>query len=451
MLNSANKAEAKQLLLLGIPSIIAQLAQAGLGVIDTVMAGHFSSETLAAIALGNNLYIPALVLVIGIMLILNPTTAQFNGEENFAQMRRTFHNGIYLALLISIPGVVLMNSFGYFLSLSPIDPQMSALADEYLRALAWGFPGLALFFVMRFTNEGMFANKIIMYVAISSLPLNVLLNYCLMYGNFGFPQLGAVGTGYATTIVYYYMFIVLFIFTGVSKRYRHIRFLQQWKKPDVEKLKEMLKLGIPMGMSIGLEVALFAAVGLLIAVYGTTELAAHQIAINISSVTYMIPLGLSMAITARVGYHIGKGSPHMSKSVGSLGLGIALLITIVNSILLIGFPALFVGWYSSDAAVVALATQLLFFAALFQLSDGIQVASLGALRGLKDTKVPMFITGFSYWVIGFPSGYLVAEYVGWGIEGYWLAMITSLSIAAVLLTARFFKLINLKMSARPLV
>lgn len=444
MNNSANKLEARQLLALGIPSIIAQLAQAGLGVIDTMMAGHYNAETLAAIAVGNNLFFPVIVFVIGIMLALNPTIAQLNGQEDFAQMRRTFHNGIYLALLISVPGFIVLHSFLPMMDLIGIERNLSGPADEYLKALAWGFPGLALFFVMRFTNEGLFANKVIMKVALSALPVNVVANYWFMYGGLGLEPMGAVGVGWATTAVYYYMFAALFIFTISAKRYHHIRFIEDWKKPDFSKLKEMLVIGVPMAISIGLEVALFAAIGLLIGTYGVTTMAAHQIAINIASLTYMMPLGLSMAITARVGYHIGKGNPEMSKNAGFIGLAIALGLMLFSAAILIGLPQTLVELYTQDQAVVALATGLLFFAALFQLSDGIQVASLGALRGLKDTKVPLFITAFAYWVIGFPMGYYVAEVVGWGLDGYWLAMITSLSIAAVLLTARFVRLIRRK-------
>lgn len=441
---AANKQEAKQLLALGFPAIIAQLAQAGLGVIDTMMAGHFNSKALAAVALGNNLFYPALVLLIGIMLSLNPTMAQLNGKENFAQMRRTFHNGIYLALFISVPGVLMMNSFMPIMQWREIEHSTAVLADGYLKAVGWGFPGLALFFVMRFTNEGLFDNKVVMKVALSALPVNFVANLWFIHGGFGLPSMGAVGVGWATTVVYYYMFLALFIYTLVAKRYRHIRFMEDWKAPDFNKLKEMLKLGIPMGLSIGLEVTLFAVIGIMIASHGDTPMASHQIAINIASVSYMMPLGLSMAITARVGYHIGKGNPAMSRDSGYIGAVLALIMMLFNAAVLMAFPQQLVEFYTKDTGVIVLATQLLFFAALFQLSDGVQVASLGALRGLKDTKVPLYITAFAYWVIGFPSGIFVAETLGWGLEGYWVAMITSLSIAALLLTLRFVKLINLQ-------
>ncbi len=446
-MNSAvNKQEARQLLALGIPSIIAQVAQSGLGVIDTIMAGQYSSKALAAIAIGNNLYYPPLILVIGMMLVLNPTIATLNGKQDLAGIRQTFHNGIYLALFVALPGMVLLNNFLPIMQMMDIEPQLSVLADAYLSAIAWGFPGLALFFVMRFTNEGLFANQVVMKVALSALPLNVLCNYWYMYGGFGLEAMGAEGVGWATTTVYYYMFAVLLIYTLTARRYRDIRFLADWRGPNINKLKEMLALGIPMSLSIGLEITLFAVIGLLIAVYGVTEMASHQIAVSISSLTYMMPLGLSMAMTARVGYHMGKGNPELSRRAGYIGLAMALAIMLVSATTLIAIPSVLVSLYTDDSAVLLLATQLLLFAALFQLSDGIQVASIGALRGLKDTKSPMYITAFSYWVIGFPAGYLFAETLGWGIEGYWVAMITSLSIAALLLTLRFIKLINQKVA-----
>ncbi len=441
---SSNRIESQALIALAIPTIIAQLAQAGLGVIDTIMAGNHSAKALAAIALGNNLFIPIIVLVTGIMLVLNPMTAQLNGKKSYGEIRALFHNGLFLSLLLAIPSFILLRNLEPVFHQLGIDAAMIPIAQGYLEALSWGLPGLYLFFALRFTNEGLFSNKIIMYIAISALPLNVLLNYWFIYGGFGLEAMGAVGVGWATGLVYFYMFTVMLLFTFMTSRYQHIGLFTHWHKPDVHTLKELLKLGVPMGFSLGLEVALFAAVGLMVGTYGINQMAGHQVALNISSLTYMIPLGLSIALSSRVGFHVGAGNPKLAKSVGYLGIGMSFFVMSTSAILLVSFPEMFASLYSNDEAVLAVTIQLLFFAALFQLSDGAQVTAMGALRGIKDTKVPMYICAFSYWVIGFPAGYWMAEYEGYGIRGYWMSMIFGLSVAAVMLIIRFVKLSNLK-------
>jgi MATE family multidrug resistance protein len=437
-----NKTETQKIIALAIPSIITQLAQTGLNVIDNVMAGHYSAEALAAIAIGSNLYTPVIVFAIGIILVLNPMIAQLNGKGAYGEIRSLFQNGVFLSLLLVLPSFLLLRNFEPVLYQLDIDSRLIPVTQGYMDALSWGLPGLYLFFALRFANEGLFTNKIIMLIAVAALPLNVLLNYLFIYGGLGIPSMGPVGVGWATATVNYFMFGALLLFTARAHRFKHIAFFSHWQKPDFKVLKDLLKVGVPMGMSIGLEVALFALVGLMIGSYSIAEIAGHQIAINIASLSYMMPFGLSIAITARVGYHIGSNKPLMAKSSGYLGIIMSLAIMVVNAALLVAFPAVFASLYSSDSAVVAVTTQLLFFAALFQLSDGIQMASTGALRGLKDTKIPMYISAFAYWAIGFSTGYYTAEVLEYGVKGYWVGLICGLSVAAILLTARFFKLIN---------
>jgi MATE family multidrug resistance protein len=446
-LSTNNKTETQHLLALAIPTILAQLAQTGLGVIDTIMAGNYSPQALAAIAIGLNLFNPIMILVIGIVLSINPIAAQLNGDKQYDKIRRLFHNGIVLSLLLVIPSIILLRNCQPLMRLIGIEESLITLSQGYLDALSWGLPGFYLFFALRFINEGLFANKIVMYVAISALPLNVVLNQWFIYGGFGLPEMGAVGTGWATTVSYFYMFAAMLIYTAKTKRYDHIKFFSRWHKPDIKSQLELLKLGVPMGLSLCLEVALFAAVGLMIGTYTIAEIAGHQIALNISSITYMLPLGLSIAITSRVGYHIGRNQPLMAKNTGYLGIIMSFITMIFSVVLFISFPTEITSLYTDDQAVITVSSQLLFFAALFQLSDGIQVSASGALRGLKDTKIPLLICGVAYWIIGFPLGYWFAEELGWGVKGYWIAMISGLSVAAILLAARFYKLINSKTKA----
>lgn len=440
--------ETQKLSTLAIPAIIAQLAQAGLGVIDTIMAGHHSAEALAAIAIGANIFTPVIVFIVGIMLVLNPLVAQLNGEKDYKQLAQVFHNGMFLGLILAAPSALLLQQTEWLLTAIGTDKSLIPLTTGYLDALCWGLPSLYLFFALRFTNEGLFGNKIIMYIALSTLPLNVLANQWFIYGGFGLEPMGAVGVGWATNFVYSYMFITLLIITAKTKNYRHLELFSRWHKPDWQVIKHTLKIGIPMGMSIGLEVALFAAVGLMISTYTIHQIAGHQVALNISTMCYMIPLGLSTAITARVSFHIGSGQPQRAKIAGWSGIGMALVIMSCSVMMLLAFPEGIVSVYSKDTGVMAVAIQLLLFCAMFQLSDGTQVASAGALRGLKDTKVPMYFSALSYWVIGFPLGYYLAEHQQMGIDGYWIALITALTIAATLMLLRFRLMIN-RQSKRP--
>jgi MATE family multidrug resistance protein len=434
--------ESRQLISLAIPAIIAQLAQMGMGVVDTIMAGHYSAEALAAIAMATNLMNPAIIFVLGILLALNPMVAHLNGEENWLKIRVLFQSGMLLALLLSIPSFFVLRSFEPVLVIIGLDDSVIEVTQGYLAAISWGMPALYLFLALRFANEGLFSNQAIMLIALSALPLNVLLNQWFMYGGLGVPAMGVVGLGWATDIVYCYLFVTLLIFTHRTRRYHHIGIFAETLKPNINVIKEAIKVGIPIGLSTALEVGLFAAVGLMIGSYGIAQIAGHQIAINITSFGYMVPLGLSIAITTRVGFHMGRGKPLEAKSSGYLGIIMSFALMLFNATLLIYFPSAIAAIYSSDNAVITVASQLLFFAALLQLSDGTQVAAMAALRGMKDTKTPLLITLFSYWIIGFPMGYWFAEIQGYGVKGYWLAIICGLTVAAMLLAGRFIYLIN---------
>jgi MATE family multidrug resistance protein len=410
--------------------------------IDTIMAGHHSANALAAIGIGTSIFNPVIVLVIGIMLVFNPMTAQLNGKEDWFKLRQLFHNGLFLSLLLVPPSLLLLLNADKLLELLNADASVIPITSEYIKALCWGLPGLYLFFALRFTNEGLFGNKFVMYIALSALPINIIANYWFIYGGFGLEAMGAVGVGWATTVVYLYMFVALLIFTAKSRRYRHIGLFSCWHKPSLTTLKETLRIGIPTGLAIGMEVGLFATVGLLISSYAVHQIAGHQIALNISTMCYMLPLGLSVAITARVGFNIGKGKPKRAKNAGHAGIILALLITCGSMLILLNFSNFIVSAFTDDQTVINMAIQLLFFAALFQLSDGTQTASAAALRGLKDTKIPLLLAGCSFWLVGFPTAYYLAEIVGWGLDGYWIGLITGLSMAALLMTLRFIRKIN---------
>ena len=434
--------EAIQLLALAMPAILAQFAQMSMGVIDTIMAGRYSADALAAVAIGVSLFNPIIVFVIGIFLALSPTVAQYHGQNNPSGIKKTFQVGLILAVVLAIPSSIALYLLEPVMVAIGITPEIIPLANGYLQALAWGLIPLYCFFALRFCNEGMFATKAIMYVSLAALPFNVVFNYWFVNGGLGLEAMGAVGVGWATVVVWIVMAVFLLLYTLNSRRYQGYQLFSNWIKPQLGHYSEILKLGLPMGLALGMEVALFGAVGLMIGRYSVPDIAGHQIALNIASMAFTLSLGLSIAVTARVGYHIGRDDPTNAKRTGILGIGFGVIIALFTASMMLGFGPQFVALFTTDQQVTAVALNLLLLAAIFQISDGVQVNANGALRGMKDTKIPMYICTIAYWLVGFPVGYILAEYFGMGITGYWVALITGLTLAALLLTYRFFRFTN---------
>ena len=436
------KTEARQLFTLAIPAILSQLAQMGLTVIDTMMAGRYSVEALAAIAVGINMMNPIIVTMIGIFLALNPIAAQMNGKGDYEGIRRLTQTSLFMAVVLSIPAVLLMMDMAPILTRINIEPAIIPLVSDYLHAIGFGLPGLFLFLSLRFINEGLFSNRAIMVCTLSALPLNVLLDYWFMYGGLGLPEMGVTGIGMATSLIWYFMFAMLLLYTITTRNYHHIRIFSHLVKPCLEVMKEIFKVGLPMGIGLGMQIGMFALIGLMIGSYDIVSISSHQIAINITSVAFMIPLGLSIGITARVGYHIGQQNIQTAKRVSTLGIGIALILNMMTVSVMLFLPESLVGLYTPDTAVIQVASGLLAYAAIFQFSDGIQVAATGGLRGMKDTRVPMMISGFSFMIIGLPLGYWLAEYQQLKVQGFWMAIVVALTLSAILLSYRLITRFN---------
>ena len=429
---------------IALPAVLSQLAQMAMGVIDTLMAGHYSNDALAAIAIGTSLLHPVLIFFMGLFLAFNPIIAHLKGSGNEPKIGATFRLGMVLAVIFAPIAILILLNAQIILYMLGVEPEIASLATRYLHATVWGMPGLLLFLALRFCNEGLFSTPAILIATLVSIPFNIFFNYWFMYGGYGVTEMGAVGLGYATGLVWTIMFAGLLVYTAVTPKYAKLEIFRHWHLPGSAEIKEVFKLGFPMAITLGFEITMFAAVSLMIARYPTEMMGAHQIAVNIASLSFMIPLGISQAITARVGYFSGQKDLAATQLAGYTGIATAASLSAFSASAMILIPGLLVSFYTNDTAVIQIAVGLLFYAAVFQFSDSIQVASAGALRGVKDTKTPMIITAISYWLVGFPVGYYLAESMNYHANGYWIGLIAGLSTAGGLLLHRWAKLSKTK-------
>lgn len=431
--------ESSALIKIAIPAILAQLAQMTLGVVDTLMAGNYSKHALAAVGTGANTFMIIFSLYLGLSFALNPMISHYNGQGQFKKIGKTFQMGMFIAVAFGLIALVALRNSHPALLFMGVTPDIADLTADYLRAMSWAtIPGF-LFIALRSSNEGLFSTKAIMICSFLVIPFNVLFNTWFIYGGFGLSPMGAVGVGYATSLVWTLLFLFLLIYTYKNKRYIHLDIFKNIGWPKMALIREYFSIGSPIAVGMLMEVGLFGMVGIMVARYGVDLTGAHQIAMNIATVAFMIPLGLSVAITARVGFWQGKQDYGQMRLAGYCGIGLSVFFQALSVALMLLFRHDFVGFYTDNSELITLAGSLIFLAAIFQFSDGLQINSAGALRGMKDTKIPMIYMGIAYWMFGFPIGYYLAEYQGLKVQGFWIGIIVGLSIAAVLLLTRFIR------------
>tara|TARA_Y200000002_G_scaffold378005_1_gene384568 strand:+ start:4585 stop:5928 length:1344 start_codon:yes stop_codon:yes gene_type:complete len=434
---SSVQKEAGMLGKIGGPVVGTQLLGMGLNVTDTIMAGQLSAADLAGVAVGNALYLPVLMFGIGTLVAINPVVSHHIGAKRFDEIGKSARQMLWLVALIAVPSFFLVRWLPQLMPAVGVDPEIIPLATDFMLAASWGIPAYFLFSGFRYFSEGLAYTRPAMFVALGMLVVNIPADYILMYGAFGLPQLGAEGTGYATSLVQWSGGLAMILFTAKFKTYRRFNIFVRTKGPDWGRIAELLKIGIPNAMSTTMEVLLFAAVSVLMGTLSVQASAAHQVAINIAATVFMIPLGLSLAISQRVGVSMGKGLLEEARFRGFTGTAVCTGVTSITAAVLFIFPETIVSVYTHDVEVINLAVSLVFFAAVFQLSDGLQVGAFGALRGLKDTRMPMIFNLISYWFIGFTMGYYLSFNVGYGPQGLWIGLIAGLSTAAVLHNTRF--------------
>ncbi len=424
---------------LAVPIIIGQLAQMATGFTDTVMAGRISPLDLGAIAVGTNLWILPFLFCLGLLMALSSMVSHYYGARRYADIRDLMQQSLWLALVLAVLCVISVRGLTNLLPLLQLDADISRVSTDYVKAVSWGLPAVIGYLVLRFLSEGIGYTKPMMLIQLVGLVLNALLNYVFMFGKLGVPAMGAVGAGWATAIVMWLNLLLLLLYVANHHRFRTIWHSSKVKR-DWSRTLEAVKLGLPIAIGLSAEVSLFAAISLLMGKIGILEVAAHQVAINFASMAFMIPLGIGAATTIRVGHAMGEGLHRQVKFRGLTGISLAIACTLLTASVMLLLPEAIVAIYTDDVEVRNIAVSLLFMAAIFQLSDGIQIASNGALRGMKDTFQPMLVTVAVYWLFGLPLSWYLGFTRGFGPQGLWMGLVASLTLAAIWLVWRFLYL-----------
>ncbi|WP_417356143.1 MATE family efflux transporter [Gallaecimonas pentaromativorans] len=425
---------------LASPILIAQLSQTLMSFVDTVMAGQVSADDMASVAVGASLWWPMALFVLGICMALTPMVANHHGAKDDGAIAPIVQQGAWLTLGITALIILLAPLTPWILERMAVAPVLAEKTTLYIYFVCAGLPAFAIYNSLRNFVEGMSHTIPTMVIGFLGLLVNIPANYVFIHGLFGLPALGGAGCGLATALVMWFMLLALWLYTVITQRFNHIGLYKKLYWPDFSVILHLAKIGIPIALAFFFEVSLFALVALLIAPLGSVVVAGHQIAINFSSMIFMFPMSLALAVTIRVGHTMGEGHPAAARTSCYAGFVLGVLVALTTCVLTVLFSKYIITIYSDDAAVLALAGHLILLAAIYQIPDAFQVVAGGALRGYKDTKALFFITFVAYWVIGLPLGYTLGLtdflFPAMGASGFWIGFIAGLSSAAIMLVLR---------------
>lgn len=427
----------RQLVILLFPILITQCSLFGMTFFDTMMSGHASSNDLVGVGIGASIWMPVFTGLNGILFALVPIVAQLLGAKRKEEVSFAVIQGIYLAATMSIVVVIC----GYLviphiLGSMKLEAEVYRIARDFLIAISFGVLPLFLSTIFRSFIDTLGYTRVTMLITMSALPINILLNYLLIFGKLGFPRLGGVGAGYASAITYWCITLISLYVIQRMKPFKFYHVLSTFYPISFPAWKEQLRIGIPIGIAIFCETSIFALVTLLMSEFNTVTIAAYQIAINFASLLYMIPLSISMALTIAIGFEVGAKRLKDARQYSYIGISIAVFMAIFCAIVLFIFNEQVARLYTEDRAVLALAQEFLIYAIFFQLSDAIAAPIQGSLRGYKDVKVTFIMALISYWIVGLPLGYLLAHYTQFGAVGYWIGLISGLAAGAIGLSIR---------------
>lgn len=439
-------AELRATLTLGWPLVLTNLAQIALTTTDVIVLGRLGAHELAAATLGVNLYLAFLIFAIGLVTATSPMMAQAIGRKLHVvrDVRRTFRQGLWSAVIISVPTWIVLWHTEAIMLLFAQEPALAVDAQRFMRALMWGFLPALGYIALRSFVAAVERPIWAVVVTMTAIAFNILANYVLVFGHFGAPRMGLVGSGVATALSNTFTFVGLALVVIFNRRFRRYYLYGRWWRPDWPRLVMLWKLGVPIGATLAFEITVFNAAVFIMGLFGAASIAAHSIAIQIASVSFMVPLGLGQAATVRVGRAYGAADRDGIARAGWTAFGLAMIFMTMMSALMLIAPRTLVGVFipldnSANDVVVDLAVSFLFCAAVFQIVDGAQVVCAGMLRGLQDTMMPMVFAGLGYWGFGMPISLLLAFAAGLQGFGVWIGLAAGLAIVALMMMARWIR------------
>lgn len=447
-LSSNVKKEIREFLNLAIPLASAQVAQSATGFADTIMMGRLGQETLAAGGLASLTFTALLASASGVVMGVSPLVAEAYGAGNKTRIEQIARQGLWLSLLLSLPMAIAIAHFDAWMRQLGQAPTTVTLANTYLDIMLWGFFPALGFAMLRGVVSGLSQARPVMTIVVAGVLFNITGNYVLGFGKWGFPRLEMAGLAIASILSLWGMFLALAIYLLKHKQLREYRIFQEWHRLKPRLLQELVQIGLPIGISTVLEVGLFTVITYLMGILGTDVLAAHQIVFQTIVVIFMVPLGMSFAITARVGQWVGQKNLKAARQAAIIGIAIAVGFMILMSLALVLFPQQVFSLYldpqnPDNARVLTLALPMLIVAAIIQVLDGVQKTTMGALYGLQDTRVPMLLSLPTFWGVGLTSGYLLGFPLGFGGVGLWIGQSIGVAIAAIVFVWRFDRLTKL--------
>ncbi|MBO1255546.1 MATE family efflux transporter [Alteromonas sp. 5E99-2] len=435
------RTEAKALVALAWPLLIAQLTQIFMGVSDTIMAGQYNATDMAGVAVGFSFVHPAQIFIQGLALALPPIISRLQGAKKDKDIANATQQVGYVLFSVMLVFFCTLPFLESLIALVPMSEELRPITSQYVFYLYLSLPGFALYQWLRNYAEGLGLTKPTMMITLIGLCINILANYILIYGKFGLPEMGGSGCGLATCAVFYGMLLANLMYVLNAKKLKPFALFQQWHRPHLATMFSSFTLGFPIALTLLFEVSLFALVAILLAPLGTVSVAAHQIALNISAMFFMFPLSLGMAVAIRISYRLGQGDHLAAKHAAQSALLIGITVALLTALITVFGRHFITHAYTEDPAVLSLAASLLILGAVFQFSDAIQAISANSLRGYKDTTAMFVITFISYWLIGLPIGIVLAK-TSWltseplAASGFWIGFIAGLSSAAVMLGFR---------------
>jgi MATE family multidrug resistance protein len=431
--------ELRPLMRIAGPVILAEVGWMSMGVVDTIMVGPLGPAAIAATGMGSAVFTAIAIFGMGLMLGLDAFVSQAHGAGDERECARWLHQGVWLACCAALPVMALTWLAFATLNLWGLHPEIRALVGPYLSVISAGALPLLLYATFRRYLQGMHVVRPIMIALVSANLVNAAVNWVLIYGNLGMPALGVVGSAWATTAARIYMAVFLYVAIRIDHRRRGRRDAGASMRIDVPRIWRLVVLGFPAASQVALEVGVFAAATALAGRLDPLSSSSHQIALNVASLAFMVPLGLSSAAAVRVGFAYGAGDFQRAARAGWTALAAGAVIMTAIGLLFFLWPVPLLGVFTTDDRIIQIGVGLLAIAAAFQLFDGTQAVATGALRGISETRMPMIVNVIGHWLLGLPVGYALCFMLGWGVAGLWIGLSIGLILAALVLTGVWWR------------